>query len=124
MSIDDRRSTVAPADRQKLRFLLCLFIFAGLSASCAPIQSSEEVIQEVVSSWIGIHKDEMIAQFGPPLRESKLSDGSTVMVWEEVKTRYRKGYADRPGQYYYVTCQTLFRADASGIIRDGSLKGC
>jgi len=124
MSIDDRRSTVAPADRQKLRFLLCLFIFAGLSASCAPIQSSEEVIQEVVSSWIGIHKDEMIAQFGPPLRESKLSDGSTVMVWEEVRTRYRKGYADRPGQYYYVTCQTLFRADASGIIRDGSLKGC
>ena len=122
MSIDDRRSTVAPADRQKLRFLLCLFIFAGLSASCAPIQSSEEVIQEVVSSWIGIHKDEMIAQFGPPLRESKLSDGSTVMVWEEVKTRYRKGYADRPGQYYYVTCQTLFRADTSGIIETGRLK--
>lgn len=124
MSIGDRRSTVVPADRQKLYFFLCLFICAGISTSCAPVQSREEVIQEVVSSWMGTHKDEMIAQFGPPLRESKLSDGSTMMVWEEVKTRYRKGYADRPGQYYYVTCQTLFRADASGIIRDGALKGC
>jgi|SRR2546422_9658887 len=124
MSIDDRRLTIAPANLQKLRFFLCLFICAGLLASCVPVKSSKEVIQEVVSSWIGTHKDEMIAQFGPPLRESKLSDGSTVMVWEEVRTRYRKGYADRPGQYYYVTCQTLFRADSSGIIRDGSLKGC
>src|SRR5205807_9853993 len=102
------------------------------ATSCVPVKSHEEVIQEaiqkVVSSWIGSHKDKMIAQFGPPLRESKLSDGSTIMVWEEVKTRYRKGYAgiwaDIPGQYYYVTCQMLFKADASGIIRDGSLKGC
>lgn len=104
--------------------VLGLFICAGLSASCAPVQSKEEAIREVVSSWIGTHKDEMIAQFGPPLRESKLSDGSTMMAWEEVKTRYPKGTVDRPGQYYYVTCQTLFRADATGIIRDGSLKGC
>ena len=107
-----------------VRLSAVILVFVVTTTSCVPVKSSKEVIQEVVSSWIGTHKDEMIAQFGPPLRESKLSDGSTVMVWEEVKTRYRKGYADRPGQYYYVTCQTLFRADSSGIIRDGSLKGC
>lgn len=107
-----------------VRLSAVILVFVVTTTSCVPVKSSKEVIQEVVSSWIGTHKDEMIAQFGPPLRESKLSDGSTVMVWEEVRTRYRKGYADRPGQYYYVTCQTLFRADSSGIIRDGSLKGC
>jgi len=71
---------------------------------------------------MGKHKDKMIAQFGPPLRESKLSDGSTVMVWKEVLTQYSPGYRDNPGQYYYQTLQKTFRADPNGIIRDGSVK--
>lgn len=95
------------------------------TTSCAPVKPREEAFQEVVvSSWAGTHKDQMIAQFGPPLRESKLSDGSTVMVWEDLDTRYSPGYGSRPSQYYYVTCQWMFRADASGIIRSGSFKGC
>ena len=101
-----------------------ILVFVMTATSCAPVKSSKERYQEIVSGWKGAHKDRMIAQFGPPLRESKLSDGSTVMVWEEVRPQYREGYGSNPGQYYYETCQKTFRADASGIIRGGSFKGC
>lgn len=99
-----------------------ILVFVMTATSCAPVKSSKERYQEIVSSWIGAHKDQMIAQFGPPLRESKLSDGSTVMVWEDTTRRYREGYENNPGQYYYITLQKIFTADSSGIIRDGSIK--
>lgn len=108
----------------RLSAVILVFVVTATSCATEQVKTRAERYQEVVSGWIGTHKDEMIAQFGPPLRESKLSDGSTIMAWEEVNTRYSKGTAKSPGQYYYVTCQTLFRADASGIIRDGSFKGC
>jgi hypothetical protein len=108
-----------------VRLSAVIILACAFGIACQPIKTRQEAFQEVIASWQGAHKDELIAQLGPPTRESKLSDGSTVMVWEETITRYRRGSVpENPGQYYYQKCTYVYRADGNGIIRDGSLRGC
>jgi|CXWL01.1.fsa_nt_gi hypothetical protein len=89
--------------------ILCFLIIG-----CVPVKSRQEMRQEVVESWKGAHKDDMVVQFGPPNRESKLSDGTTVMVWEEY----------RGNEFRQWVCRKVFTADTNGQIVDGSIRGC
>ena len=92
----------------KVTSFYCVIILCFLIIVCEPTR--QEIIQKVVESWKGEYKDDMVAQFGPPNRQSKLSDGSTVMVWEEYQ-----------GQWM---CRKVFTADANGRIVGGSMRGC
>lgn len=90
--------------------LACLMIFGCESAPQKHRQQvyQEQVYQEVIGSWMGAHRDDMVAQFGPP------------MSWEDIQPRC----CDINGSYYYKTCRKIFTADATGRIVDGSLSGC
>jgi hypothetical protein len=99
--------------------LFCFFFYGCQSAS-APRKTREETYKEVIHSWIGTHKDKLIAQFGPPTRESRLSDGGVSMVWEKMESRC----CDPNYSYYYETCTMVFVVSTTDKIVNGSLSGC
>lgn len=99
--------------------LFCFFLY-GCESTSAPRKTRKEAYQEVIHSWIGIHRDEMIAKFGPPTRESRLSDGRVSMVWEKMEQRC----CDLNGSYYYETCTMVFVVSTTDKIVNGSLSGC
>lgn len=104
----------------KLLMLLAL-LFVVIVIGCASEKNASNkqlTWDQVVNSWTGSHKDRLITKIGPPKREKQLSDGSTVMVWEDVESEYYRGTG------FTTTCTRIFRTDPQGIIRSASHSGC
>jgi hypothetical protein len=66
-----------PFDRIMTHPLLPALLAAALLAGCATTAD----IEKAKGSWQGATYDEVVARWGVPARQTKLSDGSDVYTW-------------------------------------------
>jgi hypothetical protein len=65
-----------------------LFLSVAVLTSCATTANYEAVL----NSWIGAPADRLVASWGPPESEYKLSDGGKVLVYSRERTVQTGGY--------------------------------
>lgn len=82
---------------------------------------------DVVTRWIGKHKEDLYLELGPPnLHPKEAEDGTVEMVWDMTIDRM-PGQADEYNMlplYGGVDCQLIFFADKEGIVTSGRRNGC
>lgn len=82
---------------------------------------------DVISRWIGKHKEDLYLELGPPnLHPKEAEDGTIEMVWDMTIDRM-PGQADEYNTlplYGGVNCQLIFFADKEGIVTSGRRNGC
>jgi hypothetical protein len=76
---------------------LIIMVFATIMYGCATTANYEKIL----SSWVGIHVDNLVSSWGPPQKSFKLSDGSTVL-------EYIRSGTVPIGGYPYTVPQTTY----------------
>lgn len=80
-------------------------------------------LAKTMKSWEGHHKDDLIKKWGPPARETVLSDGGTSMVYFGNAT-----YRSQAGWNHINTegsmCKMVFNTDKNSVITSWSYYGC
>ena len=126
------------AGRLLRRVAACLLGFHVLAA-CA----TQEGYRQVVQSWVGSHTDALVLSWGPPDSSYRLSDGRTVLQYDERRvvqtggfTSYEPAIVDTgdgvattyvpvtsPPTLTMLRCVTRFIADQNAIVRSFSFEG-
>src|SRR2546425_8926662 len=79
-------------------------------------------LNEVMQSWVGHHRDDLLRSWGPPAQETKLSNGGAILTYRNT------GQVFMPvGSMMYgvpVTCQKDFEIDSAGRIVRWRFQGC
>ena len=100
-------------------FLLSvLFIISG----CV----SEPLIPDadMLKTWQGKPKDELIATLGPPTGERLSETGTTILTWE-CGQRHPSGLGRmHEAESYYTVCVREFEIDGAGTLIRASQRGC
>jgi len=111
--------------------LLIVFLFAG----CGAISNN---INKAMDSWVGSHKSELIAQWGPPTRVASDGKGGEILIYEEYrdfgytpgrttyvnKGPYGRSYTiETPPQHHSYTAVRMFYVNKKGIIYSWRWKG-
>ncbi|MBW2572704.1 MAG: hypothetical protein JRE61_10220 [Deltaproteobacteria bacterium] len=97
---------------------LLLMVFATILYGCATTANYEKIL----SSWVGIHVDNLVSSWGPPQKSFKLSDGGTVL-------EYIRSGTIPIGGYQYTVPQTTYSSGnahvygSSGNYAYGSYSG-
>jgi hypothetical protein len=60
--------------------LVSLVVFL---AGCGTIETREQALNRMLSSWVGKHIDELVPKVGPPTRTFELSNGGSVYTWQK-----------------------------------------
>ena len=96
-----------------LSFITVLFFIIIYSASTSSKQVQEQT-RNLMDSWLGSHKSEVIQSWGPPDRYESDGKGGEILIWETKQTRGSYLY----GTYYERTSYPykMFYADANGKI--------
>ncbi len=116
------------------RYLSALAILLLLSAVPACKTGSDPVVSgiyqtwdDVITRWIGKHKEDLYLELGPPnLHPKEAEDGTMEMVWDMTIDRM-PGQADEYDTlplYGGVDCRLIFFADKAGIVTSGRRNGC
>lgn len=85
-------------------------IVAILLFSCYTTRQTNEIMD----SWIGSHKSELIKEFGPPNKYESDGLGGEILIYEKSATRGRI-----VGNNYYektITNSAMYYADEKGIL--------
>lgn len=105
-----------------------LFLFILLLTGCAgsPVgnlisNQRNETTRDRMQSWVGASADELLSSWGPPSSQSRLSNGSHLMVYESSWDTYRKG-----GTYSFYTnyCSQKFLIERNIVSKWGISGGC
>lgn len=96
--------------------LFLLFFTAFLFVGCTSTKKLQEQNKQVMDSWMGHHKSELIQSWGPPSRYESDGKGGEILIYEQKVTRgaviygtyqerttypYKMFYADKDGKLYY-----------------------
>jgi hypothetical protein len=108
--------------------LLLLFELSACKTGSDPgVMGIYQTWDDVVSRWIGKHKEDLYLELGPPnLHPKEAEDGTSEMVWDMTIDRM-PGQADQYNTlplYGGVDCRLIFFADKEGIITSGRRSGC
>ena len=114
-----------------LSVLLWLLAFPVLpackSGSDSGVTGIYQTWDDVITRWIGKHKEDLYLELGPPnLHPKEAEDGTTEMVWDMTIDRM-PGQADEYNTlplYGGVDCRLIFFADKEGIVTSGHRNGC
>jgi hypothetical protein len=111
-----------------LAILLLLISSSGCKTASDPgVAGIYETWDDVVTRWIGKHREDLYLELGPPnLHPKEAEDGTTEMVWDMTIDRM-PGQADEYQTlplYGGGDCRLLFLADAAGIVTSGRRVGC
>ncbi len=116
------------------RYVPILFILLWLPTVSACKTGSDPGVagiyqtwDDVISRWIGKHKEDLYLELGPPnLHPKEAEDGKVEMVWDMTIDRM-PGQADEYNTlplYGGVDCRLIFLADKEGIVISGRRNGC
>jgi hypothetical protein len=88
-----------------------------LITSCGPSKKAQQdKLKEVMDSWLGHHKSELIQSWGPPDRYASDGKDGEILIYEKMITRgaviyntyrevttsaYKMVYVDRNGKIYF-----------------------
>lgn len=99
-----------------MKRLFTAFLVAAIFISCTTTQKAQDKTREVMDSWMGHHKSELIQSWGPPQRYESDGKGGEILIYEKKVTRgaviygtyhektsypYNMFYADSAGKLYY-----------------------
>lgn len=111
-----------------LAALFCLPLATACNTSSGPVASGiYQTWDDVITRWIGNHKEDLYVELGPPnLHPKEAEDGTIEMVWDMTIDRM-PGQADEYHTlplYGGVDCRLIFFADKEGIVTSGRRNGC
>ena len=108
-------------------FLVYLILPACKTGSDSGVTGIYQTWDDVITRWIGKHKEDLYLELGPPnLHPKEAEDGTTEMVWDMTIDRM-PGQADEYNTlplYGGVDCRLIFFADKQGIVTSGHRNGC
>ena len=108
-------------------FLLLSGISACKTGSDPGVAGIYQTWDDVVTRWIGKHKEDLYLELGPPnLHPKEAEDGRSELVWDMTIDRM-PGQADEYNTlplYGGMDCRLIFFADKEGIVTNGRRDGC
>ncbi|MCW5797013.1 MAG: hypothetical protein LZF60_270160 [Nitrospira sp.] len=108
-------------------FTLLSAISACKTGSDPGVPGIYQTWDDVISRWIGKHKEDLYLELGPPnLHPKETEDGTVEMVWDMTIDRM-PGQADAYHTlplYGGVDCRLKFFADKEGLVISGRRDGC
>ena len=98
-----------------MKLVAAVLMFA-LLAACGPS------LKEVMGSWVGTHRDDLIRKWGPPTQETRLSNGGAILSYQ----RGGRQVIAPIGNMFVsktLTCRQDFETNSSGRIVNWSYEG-
>jgi len=95
-------------------FLSFIGIIGILLAGCASLD-------EQMGKYVGLHRNELVNNWGPPTEESKLKKGGTRIVYVEGNPLIHPNQIVNPA---LLICEKIFITDSRGIIKSFSHDNC
>lgn len=99
--------------------IVAIMLFSIFASSCATFYAKQ--IDEVMNSWLGSTKEELLLQWGPPYSKYPDGKGGTIWTYQEIRQTAGSAYTNKYGyttyrapQQYNVVRQ--FFINAEGII--------
>ena len=99
--------------------VLSLLLAVSACASAPPLPD-----EDLLKTWQGKPKDELIATFGPTTRERPSDSGGIVLIWKKAQ-RHQSGIS-RMGmvESYYSVCVMEFELDQAAVVKGAAQRGC
>lgn len=76
-------------------------------------------LANTMKSWEGHHRDDLVKKWGPPARETKLTDGGVSMVYTGNVTYQASQFIGEAS-----VCKMVFNTDKDLVIRSWAYYGC